>query len=108
MCERMENLCNTRKKSSVEIDHAKESLQATYILRVRLLEECFNMTAEWNDSCGSNLVNKIINFWERKTTFLKVDDQTILHQELGQLRQLGDASDEDLDHGSPPECHQDE
>ena len=32
------------------------------ILRARLQEECFNMTAEWNDSCSSNLVTKIINF----------------------------------------------
>jgi len=51
-------------------------------LRARLQEECFNMTAEWDDSCGSDLVTKIINFWESKTAYLKVDNQTILYQEL--------------------------
>jgi len=40
------------------------------------------MTAEWDDSCGSDLVTKIINFWESKTAYLKVDNQTILYQEL--------------------------
>ena len=70
------------KKSPVEIVHAKESLQGTDILRRRQLKQWINMTAEWNNSCGCNLVTEIINLWESKTAFVEVDDQAILHQEF--------------------------
>ena len=40
------------------------------------------MTAEWNDSCGCNLVTKIVNLRKGETAFVEVDDQAILHQEF--------------------------
>jgi hypothetical protein len=79
------NAEQTRQETAIKIDHAKKSLKSFDVCRGREREDGLNSARKGRKAGGSDVVAKTVNFRNGKNTFVGIDPETVVCQQLENL-----------------------
>jgi hypothetical protein len=88
VCEWAEGLGDGRKKTSVEIDESKETLQSHDVCGGRKILHCLDMTRKRHHTCLTNHMAEKLEGRNGENTLGRIDDQTIVLEDLEELPQV--------------------